>query len=371
MIAELLARPRLAASLRMYRCNRPLVWYVGYAGLASVVGLARSSDSLQAFHDLVSAFAFYILVVVTVDTRARLLGLLATALAGALPGLGLGLLQVATGGFYLVPRSENVEAKLDLAGDAIRNTPTGLLPHPNGMALYLMPIALFLVVAVWHGFGDHRRRLVLGGLLATTLFILKMTYAKGVYSWFAAGVVFLVLPRPFHRARFWIALAITLVGIALLIYLAIAAVLSGGTQYGTIISRLELWFTALDILQIDRFVTVFGSGSPQLLARGILSFEYPNPHNAWLSQALTYGVPALVFYLAMFVSALRGLGRKALAADPTVRAIALAAMASLMALLGENFFEPADRGSTYQAQLFLLLAVAARVDAPGPRRSAA
>jgi len=37
-------------------------------------------------------------------------------------------------------------------------------------------------------------------------------------------------------------------------------------------------------------------------------------------------------------------------------------MASVMALLGENFFEPADRGTTFQAQLFLLLAVAARAD---------
>jgi hypothetical protein len=29
-----------------------------------------------------------------------------------------------------------------------------------------------------------------------------------------------------------------------------------------------------------------------------------------------------------------------------------------MALLGENFFEPADRGSMYQAQLFMLFALA-------------
>ena len=50
--------------------------------------------------------------------------------------------------------------------------------------------------------------------------------------------------------------------------------------------------------------------------------------------------------------------------------IALAAMASLMALLGENFFAPADRGATCQAQLFLLLAVAARVDAPAARQPA-
>ena len=40
------------------------------------------------------------------------------------------------------------------------------------------------------------------------------------------------------------------------------------------------------------------------------------------------------------------------------RCVALAVMASLMALLGEYFFEPTDRGGSFQAQLFTLLALA-------------
>jgi O-antigen ligase len=370
VVAELMARPRIAVSLGLYRHNRPLVWYIVYAAIASAAGLTRSSDSLQAFHDLFAAFALYVLVVVTVDTRARLIGLLAANLAGALPGLLLGLLQIATGGFYLLPRSENFENKLDLAGDAIRNSPTGLLAHPNGLALYLLPIVLFLLVGAWRGFGDKpRRSLAIGLVLAVSLLVLKMTYAKGVYAWAAAGVLFLVLPRMFDRWRFWIALIIPVAGITALIWLSLDAFLSGDLQYGTIISRLELWFSALDIIQSDRFVLGFGSGGPQLLARGLVSFEYPNPHNAWLSQALTYGAPALVFYLAAFGSAFRSLAHRIRSGDRATRAVALAAMASLMAVFAENFFEPADRGATFQAQLLMLLAVAARAGAAAEPRA--
>jgi hypothetical protein len=358
---EMALRPRLAARLSIYRHNRPLVWYVGYAGLASVIGLVRSSDSLQAFHDLLPAFALYVLVVVTVDTPARLIGLLATSLAGALPGLVLALLQIATGGFEIVALSKNIDSKLDLAGEAATNAPTGLLPHPNGLALYLMPIALFLAVGAWRGFGkDRRPSLVLAGLLIATLFILDMTYAKGVYAWLAVGIAFLALPRSFARWRFWIALLVPVVVIVFLIWLSVFAFLEGDLQYGTVISRLELWFSALDILQSDRFVLVFGSGGPQLLSSGLVSFEYPNPHNAWLGQALTYGAPALVLYLAAFGSAFRSLAATLRSAVAPARMVALATMASLMALLGENFFEPADRGSIFQAQLFLLFAIASR-----------
>jgi O-antigen ligase len=365
VILEMVLRPRMAASMSIYRHNRPLVWYVGYAGVASVLGLVRSSDSLQAFHDLLVAFALYALVVVTVDTRARLIGLLTANLVGAIPSIGLALLQIATGGFYILPHSENIEGKLDLAGEVTANAPTGLLAHPNGLALYLLPITVFLVVGAWRGFGNQRRASpALAILVVADLIALQMTYAKGVYAWLAASLLFLALPRRFERWRFWFAVMVPVVGIMILVWLSISAFLVGDLQYGTVISRLELWFSALDILQSDRFVAVLGSGGPQLLSHGLVSFEYPNPHNAWLSQALTYGVPALVLYLAAFGSAFRTLAQRIRSGHASTQAVSLATMASLMALLGENFFEPADRGSTFQAQLFMLFAMAARAATP-------
>jgi hypothetical protein len=372
MITEMVVRPRLAARLGIYRQNRPLVWYVGYAGFASVVGLVRSSDSLQAFHDLFPAFALYALVLVTVDSRARLIGLLATSLAGAIPALGLALLQHATGGFYLIAPSESTEGKLDLVGEATLNAPTGLLTHPNSLAHYLLPIVIFLAMGAWRGFGKAPRP-SLGLVLAAALLVLDSTNAKGVYAWLAAGLVFLALPRPFERWRLWIALIAPLVGIILLISLSLHFFLQGDTKYVTVIDRLELWFSAIDIIRSDSFVSVLGSGGPQLHSMRSVGFEYANAHNTWISQALTYGVPALAFYLAAFGNAFRSLAQRISSGRGPTRAIALATMASLMALVGENFFEPADRGSTVQAHLFLLFAVAACVTAPerasgGPTR---
>jgi hypothetical protein len=231
MIMEMMLRPRMAASVRIYRRNRPLAWYVGYAGFASVVGLARSSDSLQAFHDLVPAFALYALVVVTVDTRARLTGLLVTCLAAAISCLGLALLQLATGGFYIVSRSENIESKLDLVGEAVSHAATGLLAHPNGLALYLLPVALFLVVGAWRGFGTHRRSSpALAIVLIATIIVLNLTYAKGVFAWLVAGVLFLALPRRLDRGRVWFARIVPVVGNAVLVWRSVDAFLQGELQ---------------------------------------------------------------------------------------------------------------------------------------------
>lgn len=365
MILERMLRPRMALGDAIYRPNRPLVWYVGYAGFASVVGLARSSDSLQAFHDLLAGFGLYALVVVTVDTRRRLLGLLATNLAGAIPNLVVALLQNATDGFTLVPRSDATDAKLDVLGEFTTNAPTGLLAHPNNLAHYLLPIAIFLAVAAWRGFGkDRRRSLVLAGILASTLFVLTLTNAKGVYSWLVVGLGFLALPRRFERWRFWIAAIAPIVGIVLLLWLSIQFFLEGDLKYGTVVDRVSLWLAALHIITSDGFVALVGSGGPQLVSAGLGNFEYANAHNTWISQALTYGVPAFAGYMAAFGSALRSLDRWIRSGDASTRMIALAAMAALTALLGENFFEPADRGSTVQAHLFLLFAVAARAVAP-------
>jgi hypothetical protein len=367
ILVERLGRPGLAARIRVIRHNRALAGYIGYAGLAAGIGLSRSADSLQAFHDLAAAYALFALIVLTVDTRGRLLGLLATCLAAAIPSVLLGVLQIATGGFYLFPRSTNIDAKMDLAGEAARNAPVGVFSHPNGLALYLLPIAVFLAVAAWRGFGARRRlSLVLCGVLAVLLVVLKVTYAKGVYAWLAVALGFLALPRPFDRWRAWLAVIVPVAGITTLVWITVDAFLRGDLQYGTVISRIELWLSAIDILQDDRFVTVVGSGGPQLLARGLVTFEYPNPHNAWLSQALTYGAPALVLYLAAYVSAFRSLARTLRSADAATRALALAAMATLMALLGENFFEPADRGVAFQSQLLLVFAIAACTRATAP-----
>jgi hypothetical protein len=360
LVAEAMLRPRFAAQLRtLYGANRPLVWYVGYAALASFLGLARSSDSLQACKDLVAAFGLYAMVVITVDSHQRLLGVLVAYLGGAALHLGLAILQAGGGGPYLVPLSENIEAKLDFAGDIVTNIPTGLFAHPNGLAIMLLPVVLFTAAAAWPGFGRTRRPgLIMAGTLVVTLFVLKATYVKGVLAWLAAGFALLVLPRRFDRWRAPIAAAAVVSGIAALTWMSLSAFLDGEHVFGTILTRIELWLAAIDVLRSDTFTQVLGSGNALLEHQDLITFEYPNAHNAWLNQALSYGIPALVLYLAAFWVGLRSLAQQIARSGAPSRPVALAAMASLMALLGESFFEPTDRGVVFQAQIFVLFAVA-------------
>lgn len=367
LLAEAMLRPRFAAHLRaLHRANRPLVWYVGYAALASFLGLSRSSDSLQACKDLVAAFGLYTMVLVTVDSHHRLLGVLLAYLGGASLHLGLAILQGEGGGPYLVPLSENIDAKLDFAGNFATNIPTGLFAHPNGLAMLLLPVTLFTAAAMWPGFGRARRfGPIMAGTLVVTLFVLKTTYVKGALAWLAAGFVLLVLPRRLDRWRAAIAACAVVGGIAGLTWMALAAFLDGEHVFGTILSRVELWLAAIDVLRSDGFTQALGSGNGLLAHQDLVTFEYPNAHNAWLNQALSYGIPALVLYLAAFWVGLRSLAQQVARSPSPERSIALAALASLAALLGESFFEPTDRGVVFQAQIFLLFALAA----PGRARA--
>jgi O-antigen ligase len=304
--------------------------------------------------------ALYALVTLTVDDRARLRGVLAAALVGAIGNVGSAVLQIAAGGPYLVPLSKAIDAKLDLSGEAASSLVTGVFSHPNAFAVYLMPVVIFLLVATWVGFGEVRRiRPVMVAVLAPSLVVLDLTYAKGVFAWLAAGIAFLVLPRRFDRYRVWLAAAAAVGGIVALTWFSIHAFLEGDLVFGTIISRIELWLATWNIVRTDPFVAALGNGGALLAHQPLVTIDYTNAHNAWLDQALTYGVPALVLYLATYLTALRSLARMIQSAGHPMRAIALASFAALVAILGESFFEPTNHGIVLQSQLLLAFAIAA------------
>ena len=55
-------------------------------------------------------------------------------------------------------------------------------------------------------------------------------------------------------------------------------------------------------------VALLGGGSAFMEQQDLVTIQYPNAHNAWINQALTYGLPALGCYLMGFWVALRSLG---------------------------------------------------------------
>jgi hypothetical protein len=368
LIVELSCRPALRARARaLYRENRALAWYGGHAAIAAIAGISRSPETLKSCHDLFVAIALYALIGLTIDDHGRMRRLLAAALAGAMVNVGLGVLQIGAGGPYLIPLSPNIDAKLDLSGDVAGHPVVGLFNHPNALAIALLPVVLFLLVAAWAGFRSTLRRgPVMAALLAPSLVVLEMTYAKGVYAWVAAGCLFLVLPRRLDRHRVWLAAVVIVGGIAALTWFSLHAFLEGDLVFATIVGRIELWTATLDIVRSDAFVAAFGGGGSQL-AHHTTIIDYANTHNAWLDQALTYGVPGFVLYLATYLTAFRSLARRIQREPRPARTIALATFASLVAILGESFFEPTNHGIVFQAQLFLLFAVAGYRPVSTPR----
>ena len=246
LVVETMLRPRLSAEmLCLYRVNRPMSVRRAWSdrGRLRCPRLGRGAASIQG---LFPALVLYGLIFLTIRTHRRVVCLLLANLAGALVNIGLAMSQIATGGPRPIPLSQNIEAKQDLAGNLVEQAPTGLFNHPNGLAIFLLPVALFLLVAAWPGLKQPRRvRFAMLGLLVVTLFILKMGYVKGVYAWLGAGVAFLALPRRIDPWRLAIAIAMVVIGIVVITWLSIHAFVEGEVIFGTVLTRIELWLAAV------------------------------------------------------------------------------------------------------------------------------
>ncbi|MEO8843493.1 MAG: O-antigen ligase family protein [Kofleriaceae bacterium] len=337
----------------LYRSNRVVYWYMGWTLFTAVVGLVRSTDVAQNVKDLVPAFVLYSLVGLTVDRRSRLRALLiATGL-----GLGcnaiLGIMQGTLGGPYVTATSPGLEGKLDLSGNLLAHAPVGLLAHPNGLAILLLPAALFLI-ALLRTKSEWRTPLVSALLVVGFVFVLAQV--KGAFAFLAVGVLLVFLPRRWERARLSLGLILPAVAIVAIMWFTITRFLEGEDAFGTLVTRLELWNRALEIIQTDRFTQVFGNAYPIFGVTSVGSFDYPNAHNAWLNHVLSFGLPGLALYLGCFIAGMR-LSCRELRCEGPLRAAFVACFASLAAMVGESFFEPTDRGEIFSSQMMLVLAL--------------
>jgi hypothetical protein len=356
LLIEAARSPLVGDRLRaLYRANRVVFWYFAWATIAAVFGLVRSDDSLRTWLYLVPGFVLYALVGLTADRPSRIRAVLVASLAGTSCHLALGLAQGLFGGPYLLKVSNITEAKLGLGGDVLAHAPVGLFAHPNALGVFLLPVTLFLVVLV---LARGRYRPILFAILLVDASVLALAQVKGVLAFLALGIALLLVPRPLERWRFALSLTAPVLSIAALVGFAIWRFLDGHSEMGTMVARLELSHQAILVLMTDTFTQVFGNGYP-LFAKGkFFSVGYPDAHNAWLNQALGFGLVALVLYLGAFATSLWMLCRKLATGWNADRPLVLAAVTSLAVLLGEQFFEPVDRDVAAVAHLFLLFALA-------------
>jgi hypothetical protein len=359
IVLEAVRRAAVADRVRvLYRSNRMVFWYFGWAGAAAVVGLTRSADSLKAFKDLIPPMVLYTLVGLTVSNPRRLHVVIWAALPGLLCHIALAASQALIGAPYVTAVSESLEWKMDIGGEFLENFPVGLFAHPNGLALFLIPRTLFLVALL--GSASARARFSILALLLVDGWVLWQAQVKGAYAFIAMGFLLLFVPRTWERRRFILSLVLPVLSIAMILWFT---VFTEGAAYGTLITRMELWVGGVQLVAADGFTQMFGNGYPLFGDYNFSMLDYPNAHNAWLNQILSFGIPGLALYLASFATALRILARKIVGLENPLRAIASAAVASLAALLGESFFEPSDRGEVFPSQVFLLFALAVVIPA--------
>ncbi|OHD76101.1 MAG: hypothetical protein A2V99_03550 [Spirochaetes bacterium RBG_16_67_19] len=344
----------------LYRGNEAAIWYFIWTGLASLTSLTRSADALRYYKDLAPSLIVYVLVSVCIVNRNAIKGLVAAILSGTALNLGLGISQVLLGVPRIVELAGTGGHKLDFSGRlAGLNISTGFFLHPNGYAIFLLPMAILLVGLLLQRNGAKP---TLKSLFALMLLLtganLAGTYAKGVIAWVLIGIGILIIVKRLGRARTIVGLIIVFVGILGITLYGIGAL--GGGPYGTMVARYQLWKTGIRAIVTDPFILFLGNGFAQMmeLSAHYSNFPYPNAHNTYINQAIYFGFPALLLYLSLAGKALKSFSKLMRGPEGSQGNAARILFAVEIALLGVYFFEPANEGVVLQAQFFTLLALA-------------
>jgi putative inorganic carbon (HCO3(-)) transporter len=290
-------------------------------------------------------------------------------MAYLLSGLGLsGLALFGTRWLRKFPILEGITSRLPPRLDAFLGE-EGIF-HPNivaGALLWVLPLVLLLAMfAVTHVplLTRHVGTKKTFGL--NILLLITAAFMSGVFlltqsreAFIGLGVSMSVIGFPFAfalRNNSQASLKPLALGLFLVLMLAVMAVLRvgpiaamefvfGGTQPGegalsisSLSSRLEIWSRALYAIQ-DFAFTGIGMGTFQPIVRALYPLftispevEFVHPHNHLLSAAVDLGLPGLVAYLSLYLSAgwmlLRIFQR---AGSPWTRTLALGYGASFLA----------------------------------------
>lgn len=343
-----------------WRANKFIVCYAVWAMAASLIGVAYFPLSLFVFRNLLPAFVFFAIATHAVRRNSDLSLILIVFIISAVPNMVLGLSQLAFGKPYPIPLNLAAAVKMDVDGTYVKIAVSGLFNHPNGLAVYLMPIflaALGLLFSKVPMSGWIRFGLLLAMIIGGAL--LYATKAKGAWLWAAFGVFVLLWPKFLIRSRYgaWL----MWVAVVILITAAVVGSVIHGGSLSTMMTRILLWKSATVAMLSHPFVAVFGSGQEAVwfASARVADLQYANAHNAFLNQAVYFGIPAVFLYIGCFMYAVRAAHLSYRDSDDvTVRTVGHICMAVLCAVAGQYFFEPSAEASGLAVEAFLFMALA-------------
>ncbi len=165
----------------------------------------------------------------------------------------------------------------------------GFFQHPNNFALYLL-VALLLSIGL---LAQGPRRWLRGLTVALIGAALLWTYAKTSVLLGGALIGLLVLHWLFRsQRRFGCAVVLaTVSGLAVLVQVV---PLVSSNALATFLWRVNLWQTALRLVEQQPSMLLLGQGLPRF---GIIA-AYPQPHNVYIYLLLQYGLVGPVLFLA-------------------------------------------------------------------------
>lgn len=349
--------------LNVYRENKVLFFYFSWAAFTGILGVAfRSSTiSLSVFRNMIPGFIIYLFVIIYIKDLRRLKLLLSIYLLGVFIHLFIGLSQGLTGGPQITQETQATSSKLDIDGKIVSgNLVRGFFNHPNGFAQFFIPNSILIINAILTKlYKKVVFQLVLISSLPVLIYSLNLTYAKGAYLWMIFGIGFLLLPKIFNKWRFHLGIASVIIGVIAILAYSFESLASGNSALGTILTRTQLWQSAITAMQEDNIILLIGNGSNSVLNLSNIysNIEYPNAHNGLLNQVLFFGIPALISYLWFSISALYKVANLIKNYSGYLKTFSLFIFSAILSLLGSYFFEPSN-AMEYQAQFFLLIALA-------------
>jgi hypothetical protein len=354
--------------------NKALIFYVGWIILAAIFSIIIRGEytTFFLFRDLLPGFIAYYLVIYYVTDDRKIEEFIKAYLLGSSLHLILGVSQGLTGGPQLVEENWGASEKLDPSGEIVSgNVVRGLFTHPNGFAGFFIAVIILLVSVIAFNLCKNKLWLYLAiSFIPIVIFDLVKSYAKGSFFWILLGIAFLFLPKILDKWRHYLGLFLIGAGIAGLILYSLNSYKSSGGALGTIETRLQLTQAAFTAMQEDFFILIFGDGQRAIRAISLFfsHIEYPNAHNGLVNLIVFFGFPALIFYLWASIDILAKLTRTIKLNEGFTRGVSLFLFSSIIASLGNYYFEPLTQ-SPWQTQYFLLLALSVSVTYPKLKRS--
>jgi len=363
LVLMMLVRPAIKNSVLVVIKGEPLVlYYIMWVGFAASIGLMYEDDTVAAYlKDIMPSVVLFYMVATFIRSKKEVRTFFKVYLAGTGIHLLLGFTQIVFGGPRILALNEGAQWKTDIYGEVVNVAyiPTGLFTHPNGYALFLIPIFLLLMVQIIFS-KKYSLKILSVGVLSLLMFVAWKAQVKGMYIWTFFGVLLLLLPSRFERFRAETGFIVLLFGIVL-ISVASLGYFDETEVIGTMQTRYDLWMASLAVLSSAPSVILLGGGVDNMsFMSGIYSnlVDYPSSHNTFMDQVIVFGLPALLLYLAIAFKALRVSAFMVVSVSKAERATPLFLHSALVSLLGAFFFEPALGGTMLQGQFFLLCAMA-------------